>query len=261
MSLCSYQVEVCNALRLSSEFRTFYAHSHDVLEFLTIKINEVNTMQYFGIVELWFLDSPLMLLFTFRRIGHIFPILWPQSVWSGGRLFSCQSLTRPCIPGGFSFNIVNLVKPVHVSDNSRSPSTFHQSSMFLSNITPKDVSVVRVTSIYFSGKGNDSSLGTYSLTLGSTWWRWMKLPVMDQKSFLASPSYHDESRSGAAEDPSDSPWRLSCSSPRSGLSRIKVDVLRTWSPPESFTVPPAIGNMNFSPPMGVDTSFALTLFT
>ena len=43
-------------------------------------------------------------------------------------------------------------------------------------------------------------------------------------------------------------------------SRIKVDVLRSRSPPESFTVPSAIGKMNFSPFIGVNTSFALSLF-
>ena len=52
--------------------------------------------------------------------------------------------------------------------------------------------------------------------------------------FLLSPSYHDESWRGVEEDPSDSPRRFPCSFPRSGRSRIEVDVLRTWSPPESF---------------------------
>ena len=36
----------------------------------------------------------------------------------------------------------------------------------------------------------------------------------------------DESFNRAEEDPSDSPRRFSCSSPRCGLSRSKVDVLR-----------------------------------
>ena len=113
--------------------------------------------------------------------------------------------------------------------------------------------------MYFSRIGNDSSVGTWSLTRCSMWWRWTKSPEIDRKSFLASPSYHDESRSEVEEDPSDSPRRLSCSSPRSGLSRIKVDVLRSWSPPESLTVPSAIGTLNFSPLIGVSTSFTLRL--
>ena len=66
---------------------------------------------------------------------------------------------------------------------------------------------------------------------------------MDKKSFLASPSHLDESLCGVEEDPSDSPWRVPCSSPRSGRSRIKVGVLRTW------------GSMNFSPLINVNTSF------
>ena len=63
----------------------------------------------------------------------------------------------------------------------------------LTNITSSDVCVVLATSMYFNGKGNDSSLGTYSLTLGSTWWRQKNSPVIVQKSFLASSSSRVES--------------------------------------------------------------------
>ena len=63
----------------------------DILEFLIITINEINTTQSSGIVELWFLEAHHLLFFAFRRIGHIFPNVLPQSVWPGGRLFSCQS--------------------------------------------------------------------------------------------------------------------------------------------------------------------------
>ena len=71
---------------------------------------------------------------------------------------------------------------VHASDISLSPSTFQSSSIIFSNNTSSDVCVVLVTSMYFSGTGNDSSFGMYSLALGSTWWRYMKSPVMVQKS-------------------------------------------------------------------------------
>ena len=64
---------------------------------------------------------------------------------------------------------------------------------------------------------------------------------------------------GVEEDPSDSPRRISCSYPLSGLSRIKVDVLRSWSPPEFLTDPSATGNTKVSPFIGVDTSCALSL--
>ena len=42
---------------------------HDIFEFFIIWINEVNTTQFPGIIELRFPDSPLLLLFAFRRIG------------------------------------------------------------------------------------------------------------------------------------------------------------------------------------------------
>ena len=71
-------------------------------------------------------------------------------------------------PGGFSLNTVNLVKPVHASDNFRSSSAFQLSSICFSTNTFLDVSVVLVTSKNFGGIGNESSLSTNSLTLGST---------------------------------------------------------------------------------------------
>ena len=57
---------------------------------------------------------------------------------------------------------------VHVSDNSRSPSSSNNHRYFFSSITSSNVLVALVTSIFFSGIGKDASLGTYSLTLGST---------------------------------------------------------------------------------------------
>ena len=39
--------------------------------------------------------------------------------------------------GGFSFNTMNLVNPVHASDNSLLPSTFQLSSICFSDITSK----------------------------------------------------------------------------------------------------------------------------
>ena len=55
---------------------------HDIVEFFIIWSNEINTTQFSCIVEHRFFDSPK---------------LWPQSVWSGCRLFSCQPLSGPCI--------------------------------------------------------------------------------------------------------------------------------------------------------------------
>ena len=154
------------------------------------------------------------------------------------RLFvSSQVSPGPCVSVRWPFaQWINLVKPVHASDNYLSPSTFQKSSICVSNNTSSDVCVVLVTSMYFIGIGHDSSLVMYSLTLGSTWWRQMKSPVLDQKSFLASASSRVESswRGFGEESTCDSPRKTSCSSPCSGRSLIKVDGFRRRSPPESL---------------------------
>ena len=92
-----------------------------------------------------------------------------------------------------------------------------------------------------------SSLGMFSLTRGSTLRRKMKSPVIDQKPFLAPASSHVESAccGDEEESPPDSPRRISCSSPRSRQSRVKVDVLRRCSLPKTLTVPSATGNLKF----------------
>ena len=115
--------------------------------------------------------------------------------------------------------------------------------------------------MYFSGIGNDSSLGTKSLTLGSVCWRKIKSPVKDQKSFLAfaSSSVESSCRGVGEENPSDSPRRTSCSSPRSGRHLVKVCVLRRHSLPKICTVPSATGNIKLSPFIDINTSFVLSL--
>ena len=92
-----------------------------------------------------------------------------------------------------------------------------------------------------------------------TVWLWLQRDD-DKQSCLKWTRNHFLLHNGIEEDPSDSPGRFYFSSPRSGRSLIKVDVLRTWSPPESFTVPSAIGKIKLSPFIGVNTSFALSLF-
>ena len=94
----------------------------------------------------------------------------------------------------------------------------------------------------------------------STWWRYMKFPDMDLKSLLASPASGNELW-GSGRDPSDSPRKSRWLSPRIGRCRIKVDVLRSWSPPPRGLIrPSAIGKINSLFSLGNITSFALSLF-
>ena len=75
--------------------------------------------------KFWLLDGPSLLLFTFGCIWHVFPHFWPHIVGSWCRVFPRQYPSRPCYPSiGFSFNTMNLVEPVHASDNCLLPSTF-----------------------------------------------------------------------------------------------------------------------------------------
>ena len=74
-----------------------------------------------------------------------------------------------------------------------------------------------------------------SFTLGSTWWRFLKSPEMDQKSSRASAASGNESwKCSGSGDPSVSQWKSWWFSPRIEWSRTKVDVLSTWSPPKRF---------------------------
>ena len=60
-------------------------------------------------------------------------------------------------------------------------------------------------------------------------------------------------------NPCNCPRRSSGPSPLSGFSWLKVGVLRTFSHPDNFTFPSAMGTMKFSTLLGVNTSFALSL--
>ena len=89
----------------------------------------------------------------------------------------------------------------------------------------------------------------------------MNYPVIVQKSLLASSSSRVESTwCGVGEcNSSDFLCRIACSSPGSGQSWVKVDVLRRCSHPKIWTVPSASVNMKFLLLCGVNASFALSL--
>ena len=120
---------------------------HNFLEFCTRWISGVNTTQFSSVVELRFFDGPLLLLSSLRRYRHIFPCLWPQSVWPGGRLLSCQSLSRPCISIWWFF--VQYCEPCETLSMYLTILDLHQCSnnrRYFPNIASKGVSVVLVTS-------------------------------------------------------------------------------------------------------------------
>ena len=80
-----------------------------------------------------------------------------------------QDLVFPS--GGFSLKKktmwnMSCIRQFSISIN------FPRSSICFSNITSEIVSVVLVTSMYFSGEMNDPSVGRYNLTwCSTTWWR------------------------------------------------------------------------------------------
>ena len=164
-------IETSNILRAFFMF-PWILHNPCFLEFFIRWIKEVNTKQFSSIVKLWFFDSPLLIFSSLRRFWHIFPYFWPQKVWSGGRLLSCQSPPRTTFfHPVFSYpiwwtqwNMSTYVTILDLHERSNNRWYFVQ---HLSN----DLRAALVTSMYFSGIGNDASLGRYSLTLGSVWWR------------------------------------------------------------------------------------------
>ena len=156
---CTAHVEFCKALRLAWELPTFYAHSSWYLWILHL----VQT------VELRFFDSPLLLFSSLRRLRHIFPYLWPQRFWSGGRLFSCQSLTGPRISlQQFFTHYSESCGTVHVSDNSRFFIKVPIIIDIFSSVTSKGACVALVTSMYFSGKQFES--GFHVMTVNEVAW-------------------------------------------------------------------------------------------
>ena len=112
----------------------------------------------------------------------------------------------------------------------------------------------------FSGVRNDSSVGICSLTRGSTWWRWIEISWDRPKNHFWL--HHNTMMSLLV-----------------GLKKTRLILLEDhlvllvclgspgsrwmfWDPdlPQKLlTVPSATGNMNFSPFIGVNTSFALSL--
>ena len=217
---------------LHRNFQLSTSGFHCELEFFVVWFNEEYSSQLSGIVELWLLDSPSLFSFLLRCIRDTLPHIWPYIVGSWGRLFLVSLPPDHVYPSGdLSFSSTILMYRVHASDNSLSPS--HAPTIiniFLHHYIKWCIYVVLVTSMHLMGIGNVSSLGTDSLTLGSTWWRQMKSPVIVQKSFPASASSSVESSwTGVGEEsPSDSPRRTSWSSQTSVSSRDFECTIFDW---------------------------------
>ena len=107
-------------------------------------------------------QQPMLFLSTWSSFRHSGPHFWPlKKIGPWCCLNFCQPLPDHMYPsGGFSFNIVNWVKPSHGSDSSWPPSTFQQSSIRHSSNTSNAVFVRLTTSMYSSGVANVSSFGT-----------------------------------------------------------------------------------------------------
>ena len=149
---------------------------------------------------------------------------------------------------------MNRVKPVHASRSNNRQYVFPTiHPVTYERFWQRRCTSVEKEMILFSAR----TIWLWVPRDGDKW----NLPVIDQKSFVASASSRIESswRGFGEESPSDSPRKTSCSSPRGRWSLIEVDGFRRRSPPEVLTVPSATGNKKLSPLICVNTSFALSL--
>ena len=141
------------SLRDLPRHRTMRKHSHPICRKQKVFHSSSRNpgFEYYFVILYNTLDGPLLLFLSVSM--HQTYVSGLEVVW-----FLVSLLPDYVYPsGGFSFNMENLVKPVHVSDNSRSPSTFQQSSML-------------ILQHYFEGCICCAG-AAYSLTLGSTWRR------------------------------------------------------------------------------------------
>ena len=171
---CTLRVRFCKALLPASELPTSYAH------FFIISLNpsSAGSMKWiprkcpalssfgFSIARLCFSLRFDASDTSFQISGHRESLVWmsfaflsvsPRTRYIHPVVFCIQHRGRcKTCPRIWQFSI-SINVPIIVE--------------IFSSITSSDVLVALVTSIYFSGIGNDASLGTYSLTLGCTWWR------------------------------------------------------------------------------------------
>ena len=215
---------------------------HCELDFFVVWFNEEYSSQLSGIVELWFLDSHLCFAFffaasdiCFHKSGHT----------SSGREVVCFLVSLRTGPWcirlvAFLVNKTNLVKVVHAYDNSSSLS-------ICSSHHPIGLSIPTIHSKWrMSGSGKVDVLHRNS--------KWFFPRQVQFVSGFHVMAINEISRdrpeaififliiqrcvflkwSVGECNSFDFLWRISCSSPRSGQSQVRVDVIRRCSLPQIF---------------------------
>ena len=143
------------------------------LELLVIGIDRVDSSQLSRIVELRFLDSPLLLFVCWVAFdildvfsGHRWSglvVAWFFVSRAPDHLNPSNSLFHSILWTAWNRSMVPIsFDRLQCSENRRFG--------FLAT-HPDVVCVLLITSMYRSGNGNDSFFGTKSRTPGSTWWR------------------------------------------------------------------------------------------
>ena len=186
---------------------------HCSFELLIRWINEVNTAQSSSVVKLRFIDSTFLFLFSVRCFWHLFPSLQRQVIRPWCRLFLCQPLTGPCI------HIWRVFLPIQ-STSMIGLGVLRYSDVRLYNV---QASHPRSYLLLWLRRCIVVWLGLILLSARTVW-----LSVQRDDSICSSLKWtrnrfllHHHTRMslesrGVEEDPSDSPRRFPCSSPRSG---------------------------------------------
>ena len=137
-----------------SEFPTFPCFCNGFLILSICRIDEINASQFSSVIELWFFNSPFLLLLLWaafdtpdKTSGH------KQSGLVVAWIFVHRSPERIFPLGVHSLNNVNFGNTVHESAKFRYSSTFQWLSIRLYCNKYKFVCVVLVTSMYFTGTG------------------------------------------------------------------------------------------------------------
>ena len=78
-AICCVSQSIAAGIGNSNFLRAFF---HGVFKFFIIRFNEEDTTSLSCIIELWFLDCPLLLCLAFRCIRHMLPQIWPYIVGS-----------------------------------------------------------------------------------------------------------------------------------------------------------------------------------